>query len=87
MPSHSRIVVAVPMKKRVAFVSSSFALDGWTFVDFASGKALFATWSLVGRPEVEGSIIRCFIVVGVTLGRLRFELLPAFQNLGSGVPL
>ena len=45
----------------------------------ASGNALVATWSLVGRPEVEGSIVRCFIVV-VALKRLRPLVILAVQN-------
>jgi hypothetical protein len=37
-PAHSIIVVAVPTKKREAFVAESGAFVGWTFVSLADGR-------------------------------------------------
>jgi hypothetical protein len=60
--------VAVPTKKRDAFVESSGALEGWSLVSLASGReAGIEVWFLVGGPEVEGLIERCFMVALVGL--------------------
>jgi hypothetical protein len=62
------IVVAVPTKKREAFVESFGAFEGCTFVSLASGRESgMEVWSLVGGPEAEGLIERCFITVVVVL--------------------
>lgn len=57
------IVVAVPMKVKLAFSSPAFV--GWTLVSFATGSELEsfvpAGWSRVGGLGFEGSIEMCFM--------------------------
>lgn len=59
-----KIVVAVPTNSRLAFSPPAFL--GWSFVSLAlgrlSGSGLSAGRSRVGASEVEGSIVRCFIL-------------------------
>jgi len=57
------MVVAVPTKKRDAFVEAEGALVGWTFVSLAEGREEgIEVWCLVGAPVLEGLRVRCFIV-------------------------
>jgi hypothetical protein len=43
-------------------VESEGALEGWIFVSLAAGRVEgTVALSLVGWPEVEGVIVRCFI--------------------------
>lgn len=57
IPSHSRMVVAVPTKKREAF--SVPVVDGCSFVSFASGSVEgWSCWSRVGGSLIEGSRVR-----------------------------
>lgn len=62
-PPHSRMVVAVPMKKREALVDVLGALVGCSLVSWAGGREVGGVvGSCVGGPVVEGVMWRCFIV-------------------------
>lgn len=59
-----KIVVAVPTNNKLAFSPPAFL--GWSFVSLASGRLsgsdLSAGRSRVGASEMEGSIVRCFML-------------------------
>lgn len=80
-PDHSRIVVAVPTKKREAFVVESGAFVGWILVSLASGRVVGTDGlSLVGGPEEEGLSVRCFMVAEVVLAEvLRLSALEMYE--------
>jgi len=64
MPDHSKIVVAVPTKKRAAFRSWALLVpDGWSLISLGSGKEVGTCDgpSRSGGFETAGLTLRCFI--------------------------
>ena len=63
MPSHSKIVVAVPMKRKEAFSALCVVSEGWCLVFLGSGKMVgYVSLERVGGLSLEGSSVRrCFM--------------------------